>query len=154
MSLLIDFMMAGDATVLGAGPGGTISQLDPSSTYDTTVGIRFNTNGTIDTGKQLDGGGITWTSAGTWIDPTGNASNAHDVRFTSFVSGASSGDWTSEAAADDVWITLVDGVRTWIMNSTIAETRDFTCNFEVRDGDGAPPTTATASYTFRIINSA
>ena len=142
---------SGDGITLSGGDGGTVLQVDAASPYNTTVGIRFNTDGTIETGKSLNGAAITWTAAGNWIDPTSAASNVYDVRFTNF-NGAGGGDWTSEAAADDIWIDLVTAVRTWTMNSTVQETISFTADFEVRDGDGAPPVTGTSSYTFSIQN--
>ena len=149
--VLTSLLGSDEGITLDAGNGGTIHQLDPAVAYNSTVGIRFNTDGTIETGKQLNGTGIVWTAWGDWIDPTANASNVYDVRFTNF-NGAGGGDWTSEAAADDAWITLVDGVRLWTMNSTVQETISFTVDFEVRDGDGAPPSTGTSSYTFQITN--
>ena len=147
-------LMAGSgqqSDVLGAGAGGTITQVDGSSPYNSTVGIRFNTDGTIQAGKSQNGAAMTWSSAGNWITPTSSASNVYDVRFTSF-NGSGGGDWTTEAAIDDTWIALVDSVRTWLMNSTSAEEISFTCAFEVRDGGGAPPATASTNYTFSIVN--
>ncbi len=142
---------SGDGIVLSGGDGGTVAAVDPFSTYNSTVAIRFNTDGTIETGTAINGAALSWSGAGNWIEPTASASNVYDVRFTNF-NGAGGGDWTSEAAADDAWIALVDGVRTWSMNSTVQETISFTCDFEVRDGGGAPPVTGTASYTFSIEN--
>jgi hypothetical protein len=136
---------------LGGGDGGTIEQADAVSTYDTTVAIRFNTDGTIETGLSEDGAAITWSSAGDWIDPNAGASADYDVRFTNF-NGAGGGDWTAEAAADDAWIALVTASRLWSMNSTVQESISFTADFEVRDGSGAPPVTGSASYTFSITN--
>ena len=147
-------LMAGSTTqseVLGAGAGGTVSQTDDVSPYNTTVGIRFNTDGTIETGKSLNGAAVTWTNVGNWITPTSSATNDYDVRFTSF-NGTGGGDWTTEAAIDDTWISLVDSVRTWLMVSTILADISFTCAFEVRDGGGAPPATASSNYTFSITN--
>lgn len=151
LNLLSIMAMSGaQSLTLSGGTGGTVSQLDSVSTYDTTVSIRFNTDGTVETGKSIDGAGTTWSAAGNWITPTSAASVSYDVRFTTF-NGAGGGDWTSEAAADDTWIDL-GTLRLWTMNSVVQETISFTCDFEVRDGDGAPPTTGTASYTFTIEN--
>ena len=148
---IVPIGMGSGSTVLSGGTGGTIVQVDAISTYNSTVGIRFNTNGTIETALSIDGAALTWSAAGGWITPLADASNVFDVRFTSF-NGAGGGDWSSEATADDVWIALVDGVRTYTMNSTSQENISFTCNFEVRDGGGAPPATGSSSYTFQIIN--
>ena len=149
--LVMAAMSGGIHAVLGAGAGGSVSRTDAVSPYNTTVAIRFNTDGTIETGKSINGAAITWTAAGNWISPTSEASNVYDVRFTNF-NGAGGGDWTSEAAADDAWIALVDAVRLWTMVSTVEESISFTGNFEVRDGGGAPPDTASSSYTFQILN--
>ena len=116
-----------------------------------TVGIRFNTDGTIETGFTVDSGPISWTAAGDWITPTTSANNRYDVRFTNF-NGAGGGDWSTEAAADDVWISLVDSQRLWDMFTSSEETITFVTDFEVRDGDGAPPATDTVEYTFTITN--
>lgn len=154
MHPILGLMATGSGTldpVLSAGPGGTIQRVDLAATYDTSVGIRFNTDGTIDTGLEKDGAGMVWTNAGNWITPAGDATADYDVRFTSF-NGTGGGDWTSEAAADDIWIALVTATRTWIMNSIASGTIYFTCAFEVRDGGGAPPATASSDYTFKIIN--
>lgn len=134
---------------LNAGSG-NVSQTDPATAYDTTVGIRFNTDGTIETGKEKDNAGITWTGIGNWINPAAAASSDYDVRFTNF-NGGGGGDWTTEAAADDTWIDL-GAQRIYTMNSTSGGTISFTCDFEVRDGGGAPPVTGSSSYTFSINN--
>lgn len=135
---------------LDAGSGGTVSQLDFISGYDTTVGIRFLASGAVQTGKEVNGGGISWSSAGNWIDPTSAADGTYSVRFTNF-NGSGGGDWTTEATIDNAWI-AISSTRTYLMNSTIAETINFTCDFEVRKTAGAPPATASDSYTFDIQN--
>lgn len=137
--------------LLGAGSGGNVTQLDGNSPYDSTVAIRFNVDGSIETGKSINGAAITWTYVGDWIDPTSGADNSYSVRFTNF-NGTGGGDWTSEAAADNVWVALVDAGRAWYMTSTIEETINFACDFEVRKTAGAPPSTGSASYTFGITN--
>ena len=136
--------------VLSGGNGGTVNQIDGVAPYDTQVGIRFNTDGTIETGKSVNGAAITWSGAGEWIDPTSFADSSYSVRFTNF-NGAGGGDWTAESAADDVWIDL-GTQRIWRMRSTVFETISFTADFEVRKTAGAPPVTASSSYTFRVTN--
>ncbi len=136
--------------VLDAGNDGTVAEADDVSPYDTTVGIRFNTDGTVETGKSVDGAAITWSAAGEWIDPNAQADSTYSVRFTNF-NGASGGDWTTEAAADDAWIGL-GSQRVWLMNSTSFETISFTTDFEVRRTSGAPPATGSSSYTFQVLN--
>lgn len=142
---------ASGGITLDAGNGGTVSQIDSIIPYNSTVGIRFNTNGTVETGKSIDGAPITWSSAGLWIDPTAAANGSYDVRFTNLVQNLGSGDWTTEAAADDIWI-ATSAQRTWLSNMTTAGQRQFTLDFEVRKNAGPPPTTASRSYTFNIEN--
>lgn len=146
----VSVVSATEGFVLSGGDGGTVSQGDGIAPYNSTVSIRFNTDGTIETGKSVNGAATTWSPAGDWITPTGAASSDYDVRFTNF-NGAGGGDWSTEAAADDTWIDL-GTLRLWTMNSTVEETISFTCDFEVRDGGGAPPGTGSSSYTFSITN--
>ena len=152
MSLFFALLAAGFKPILSGGDGGTVQQLDAVSPYNSNVAIRFNTDGTIETGKSKDGAAITWSSAGDWITPTSEASGDYDVRFTNLNVTSGSGDWTSEAAADDTFIDL-GTQRTWTNNRTTAQTSTFSCDFEVRDGGGAA-TTGSASYTFSISNTA
>jgi hypothetical protein len=135
--------------VLSGGNGGSVIQGDGAAPYNTTVAIRFNTDGTVETGKSVNGAAITWSSAGNWIDPTSAITGTEDVRFTNF-NGAGGGDWTIEAAADDTWIGITT-TRTWQMNSTVLESISFDCDFEVRD---TGLDTGSSSYTFTINNSA
>lgn len=136
---------------LNGGTGGTVSQSDAVAPYDTTVGIRFNTDGTVETGVSQNGAAITWSPAGNWITPTSAASGDYDVRFTNMVHNVGASDWTTEAAADDTWIAL-SAQRTWLSNRTLFGPFNFTCDFEVRDGGGAPPDTGSSEYTFDIDN--
>jgi len=137
-----------DATVLSGGSGGTVSQTDPASTYDTTVGIRFNTDGTVEKGVSLDGAAISWSSAGNWIDPVGEITGTEEVRFTNLVINLGPGDWTTEAAPDDTFIGITE-TRTWLSNKTAAGDRDFDCDFEVQDSG---LDTGSSSYSFIIDN--
>lgn len=140
----------GGGATLSGGSGGTVSETDAASPYNTTVGIRFNIDGTIETGKGKDGS-VTWSSSGNWI--TGDTpDNSYSVRFTNLVQITGVGDWTTEAEADDNWIALVTAQRTWLMTVTNGIERHFSCDFEVRKTAGAPPTTAAAAYEFNIIN--
>lgn len=141
------FLGAAGALALDAGDGGTVQQVDGVAPYDTTVAIRFNTDGTVETGKQLNGGGISWTSAGRWHPETPGTPGNFDVRFTNF-DGSGGGDWTTEASADDVWV-AISTTRTYTMNSTSAESINFDCTFETR-GEGAVQ--GSSDYTFSIVN--
>lgn len=137
--------------ILYAGDGGTILQADVGAPYSSIVAIRFLTAGFLQTGLSKDGAAISWTNWGNWIDPTTAATGDYDVRYTNYVSGASSGDFTVKPAVEDAWIAMSSD-RAWQMFDSGAGTTDFTCDFEVRDGGGAPPATDTVAYTFRTVN--
>ena len=140
--------------VLDAGNGGTILAEDFVAPYNTTVAIRFNTDGTVERGTSVDGAAITWVSHGTWIDPTSAASGDFSVRYTNLVS-AGGHDFTTKAATEDTWIDL-GTQRVWSWNRTTflaPPNNDFDCDFEVRDDVGVAPT-ASDAYKFQIENSA
>ena len=136
---------------LSGGNGATVAESDAAAPYDTTVGIRFNTDGTVEKGTSQNGAAISWVTAGSWINPESAASGDYDVRFTNMVHNVGSSDWTTEAAIDDAWIDL-SAQRTWLSNRTLLGNINFTCDFEVRDGGGAPPDTGSSEYTFDIDN--
>ncbi len=139
---------AGVVITLDAGAGGLTTRLDGASPYNTIVGIRFNTNGQVQTGTRVNGDAITWTNDGVWIDPLSQADNSYSVRYTN---KSGTPDFTS-GPSEDTWTTLVDAVVTFTMQSTVEETISFTCDFEVRKTAGAPPTTASVAHEFRIQN--
>ncbi len=143
-------LVLGSYIKLSGGTGGTVQQIDPTGPYDTIVGIRFNTDGTIETGKAINGGVIAWTAAGFWIE-NGIPDATYDVRFTNLVQDIGVGDWTTEAAAEDIWIGL-GSQRVWLSNSTGPGERQFTTDFEVSKNTGAPPAKGLSSYTFKIDN--
>ena len=135
---------------LSGGDGGTVQQIDGISPYDTTVGIRFNADGTIETGKSLNGAAITWSPAGNWINPAAAISGNEEVRFTNLIVNSGSGDWTTEAAADDTWIDITS-TRTWLRNRTTVGTNDFDVDFQVRDTVIGLPT-GSSFYSFIANN--
>lgn len=130
---------------LDAGSGGTVSQADGIAPYSSSVNIRFNTDGTVETGKSVNGGAVTWVSAGSWIDPISAASGDYSVRYTNRVGSA---DFTAPAAAEDSWVAITD-TRAWGWGETTEIQDEFTCDFEVRDDVGTL-TTASKQYTFKI----
>lgn len=136
---------------LAGGAGGDVIQVDPISPYDSSVAIRFNPDGTVETGNEINGGGINWSDDGTWIDPLGEADGTYDVRFTNLSQIAGVGNWTIEAAADDTWINL-GAQRVWVSTKTVAGERRFSVDFEVRKNAGAPPATGSSFWDFRIDN--
>lgn len=137
--------------LLSGGSGGTVTQADVVAPYNSIVAIRFNEDGSIETGKSQNGAAITWSSAGNWITPTALISGNEEVRFTNLTQLEGSTDWTTEAAADDTWVAIAGGPRTFSSNKTDSGTRSFSCDFEVRD-TVENRTTGTASYTFTIAN--
>ena len=139
----------GPAVKLSAGAGGAILASDAGTPHDSTVAIRFNTDGTIETGTSVDGAAISWSSAGNWITPTNRASSDYDVRYTNLTNNPPT--FTTEAAAEDVWVDL-GTQRHWEWNLTTTLVDSFQADFEVRDGGGAPPSTASATWTFSIVN--
>lgn len=134
--------------VLSGGNGGTVNQGDGAGTpWDTIVGIRFNIDGSVETGTRKRGAAITWSAAGDWIDPTSAITGNEEVRFTNLVQNIDSTDWTVEAAIDDTWIGITT-TRTWTSQKTNSGQRDFDCDFEVRDtGAGLGPTGSSYSFT-------
>ena len=151
MSLLFMLMPGGYKDgVLSVGTGGFTAQLDPVAPYDTTVAIRFNADGTVETGKEINGGGISWTSSGVWIDDASKITGNEEVRVTNVNVTSGTGDFTLQTTADDVWGDISVG-PSFESNKTDGGTRIFAADFEVRDtstGDAAGP----REYTFQIIN--
>jgi len=131
---------------LDAGSGVTINQDDFSSPWNTTVGIRFTSAGLVQECSVKDTGTCSWTSRGSWIDPAAAASGVYDVRF---LTGCTIFDTT--ASSVNAWIAL-SSTRTYTRTSTIEESATDSCTFEVRDGGGAPPATASDTYTISFDN--
>lgn len=152
MLLSILMSMGAVGTTLSGGSGGLVQQIDGASTYDSTVGIRFNTDGTVQTGKSLDGAAVSWSAAGNWIDPTSEADTSYSVRCTNISITSGADDWSNPEAAEDAWVQLGSITRSWTNNETTVGTHSFTCDFEVRKTAGAPPATGSSSYTFSISN--
>ena len=75
--------------------------LSYDSTSDTTSGIRFNTDGTVD--KRENASYTQISAASDWIIPNSAAPSDYEVR----VSGAPPGDaFTNSTGADGTWFTL------------------------------------------------
>jgi len=133
---------------LDAGNGGGVLQEDAVAPYDSFVAIRFNTDGTVETGKAKDSGAIAWSAAGEWIDPNGEADSSYSVRYTNKGAGA---DFNGISPAEDAWQGL-GSQQQWTMNRSDFGTHTFTCDFEVRKTAGAPPATSNVGYTITIDN--
>lgn len=117
--------------------GEAISHAHPT---DSTAGIRFNLDGTID---ELRGTSYSQIDAATdWIIPNGKAATDFEVRFTGLTGDA----FTTEAASSGTWIAL-SLAREWKLNNIVDLTTDSnSVTFEIRRGSGA--TIDTGVYTF------
>lgn len=132
-----------------AGNGGTVLVTDNSSPYDSIVGIRFLTDGSVQVLEAESGSGP-WVAHGNWIDDVGEITGDEEVRFTNSVIIQGPGDFNVEAAAEDAWIDI-SATRMWTMARSAPGESDFTCDFEVRD-IVTPRDTASVGYRFRIDN--
>lgn len=146
MSVKLLMWGSSPGTQLDAGNGGTISETDVSSPFDTRVGVRFNPNGSVESLSESNGN-IAWTPHGSWIRPNSAASANFSVRYTNRVGTE---DFTSKAAAEDTFINL-GSIRTYIWNETVSVNDSFQCDFEVQDDVGSLAT-ASVSYNFQITN--
>jgi hypothetical protein len=117
------------------------------------VGIRVNTDGTID--KRTSSTTYTQIDSGTdWIIPNIDASTDYEFRVTNVVWTSGSSFNIIDASPEDVWIDLTGGALEW---SAIDPTPgsggkiDVTFDLEVRKGSGSTLDTAvfdlTANYT-------
>jgi hypothetical protein len=121
---------------LDAGTGGTIFGVDGSGgPYNTTVGLRFNTDGTVEKGFKKQSDPLAWSAAGRWYNPGAPGdSTEFRVRYTNLVdNGPGLDDWTSGAAVD-VWTVIASSV-TWLATDTTTNGSggDFTATFQVED---------------------
>lgn len=142
---------------LDAGAGTSISVSD-TSPFQSGVGIRFNTDGTVSKGTQIDAADLSWSAHGNWItghnfagaDSAGN----YSVRYTNrtVAEGGGTADFDTKAADSDVWISLV-AAREYSKNDVaVGGIKNWTVDFQVRKTSGAPPATATVSQNFYIDN--
>jgi hypothetical protein len=108
VSLFFALATMGDANLVSAGPGGTITSFKVSPT-DADARLIFQADGTID---QLATAGQ--SQIGSW-DLTGGSLNGSDyeVGYT----GTPTDAFASEAAAEDAWVDLSVGA-TWQMLQT------------------------------------
>lgn len=130
--------------------GETIAGTDSGSPFDSTAGIRFNTDGTVEKGEEDNGGGIVWTqmdAATDWIIPNGAATSDFEVRYTNRVGTP---DFTTSAAAEDSWVDM-STQRVWLWNETTSGNKTFDADFEMRRGSSGSAE-ASATYTFNIFN--
>jgi hypothetical protein len=111
-----------------------------------TAGIRFNTDGTVD--KLVDGAYSQIDSGTDWIIPNVDADSTFDVRCTNITSGS----WTSEAAAEDTWISLSANREWYVFTNGIPSTQACTCTFEIRKDGGAVLDSATYTCTATVEN--
>ena len=138
---------SGRGWTLSAGLGGLIFVGDPGPPHDSLVGIRFNTDGTVEAGVAIDSASMVWSSWGIWAPASVANTTDFSVRYTNRV-GAE--DFTFKAAAEDSFATI-NTTRTWIWQENSSGVLTFDCDFEVRYEPGGRPD-ASAAYTFRINN--
>lgn len=139
---------------LDAGTGGTIFVADGSGgPFNSTVGIRFHTNGTVEKGTKIQSNPINWVAAGRWHNPGApDDSTEFRVRYTNLVdNGPGLDDWTSGAAVD-VW-TVIASTVTWLATDTTTNGSggDFTATFQVED-TLARYATGSSTWTVDIEN--
>lgn len=103
-------------------------------------GIRFNSDGTVDSKKNAVYAQL--TAATNWIIPNSGGGGAYQVRFTNH----SGTVFTTLAATEDTWIDL-SADREWFMSSGINAT--MTVDFEIRRGTGA--VLASANYPIEVV---
>lgn len=120
--------LSGESIIHNSGGGGA------------TAGIRFNGSGTIDerTGasySQIDGGTD-------WIRPNEAASSIYEVRCTNKSATA----WTTEAAAEDVWVDMSTN-REWQLVESGGGILVIVCDFEIRLSG---TTLASTQYTIQV----
>ncbi len=141
----------GAATKLFAGDGGNVIVVDSFQDNDSTVAIRFNIDGTVETGKSLAGAPITWSDAGVWIEK-GIPNATYEVRFTNFAQVIGANGWNAAAPTiEDIWIDL-GAERLWASNLTTAiAVNSFNCDFEVKAATPTP-IPGVSSYFFSIEN--
>lgn len=140
---------SGPSYSLDAGNGGTVSVIDGASPFNSYVGIRFLSTGFVQIAENTDGG-PSWSAHGQWISDTGEITGNEEVRFTNMSTTTGTGDFSTEASADDVWIALT-ATREYYRNRTVGGQNVFSCDFEVRDTVAGIPT-GSQSYTFDLDN--
>ena len=135
--------------------GETISAVDGVSPYNTSIAIKFRSNGTVEKASRINGEALSYSQidgATDWITPNHFADSTYDVRFTNYVDGGSADTFTTLAATLNTWIDLGSD-RVWLFNdTTINAGNGFTVDFEIRDDAGT--TLASTTYTFTLENTA
>lgn len=97
------------------------------------VGIRINTDGTID--SRANGSYTQIDSTTDWIIPNGAANSDYEVRITNVVWTQGSA-FTTEAATEDTWIDM-SAAREWSVTDTNPSSpgiQDVTFDLEIRYG--------------------
>jgi hypothetical protein len=125
-------------------PDGSVSKLTQTSAAETTVGIRFNLDGTYDTFKYN-----TWTYAGDWITPTSAADNTYTVKNAIQSESGGSGWFTGN---DDTWET-VGASAAWTMRDETqpGEAHLITSTISIRKDAGSVIDTASWDFSARFL---
>lgn len=128
-------------------PTVSLTQLSTASQAATTVGIRFNIDGTYDTYRYSSG----WTiGAGNWIEPT-SAASGPTWHIKSTITNETNGTsgWNISNPGTGTWVNLASTL-TWQSNDPnrddIAKT--LTVTFELSDDGGTSTLDTAAGSTF------
>ena len=127
--------------------GETVSQGDGLAPYDTTVAIKFLADGTVEADGKANSAALVYAqidAATDWVIPN---SAAGGTEFTVTCTGIT-GTWSTDAANEDIAIDL-SADRTWSITSTIEETKQVLCTFQIHHNGGL---VASGAYTFTINN--
>lgn len=118
----------------------TISQGPKTTSAATTVGIRFNADGTIDEYAQATG----WTYLGDWLSPTSSGDTTYDFLMHVDTEAGGSGFTTG---AQDTW--LAAGSASWTMLDPTSDDGAHTmnCTVSVRKDGGATLDTGTVDFS-------
>lgn len=136
---------------LSAGTGGDLSALDGSAPFNTYVGIRFTTGGSVQGTQSTDGGPSWVVSLGNWYTGALDGVAAdYEVRYTNKILVSGVGTFNTEAAAEDTWINL-GATREWYANRSVGGFSQWTADFQVRKITGGPGT-KTKTYGFTVDN--
>jgi hypothetical protein len=137
MTLLTAILSTGKPAVYTIG---TISFSEAKVGVDTTCGIRFQSNGTVD---EKDNAGYNESEAANWIDPIAKITGNERVRYTTAPSEA----YTSEAAAINTWVALSTSPQWWVTEADNDTHSTGAVTFEIDDGSGNILATGTVSLT-------
>jgi hypothetical protein len=125
---------------------------DGASPYDSSVGIRIESDGGVYAGNAINGGALTLFKEQDWIIPNGLAGNNYECRVTSVNHNAgidAGSGWASSPGADGTWFTCGTD-RLWTTNETAVGDYTTEATMEIRVAGGT--TLASATFSWKINN--